>query len=100
MSQQEPPYHSAMTHYIFSRPPPAGCSNDATAWGEWGSAHGKGSQQLEYLKSLQEITRIRQAHCMVSDAEVYRPHSPYFPTTTQAKPIQQHQGHCLRYGWP
>ena len=78
------PYSSAMDAHILSRPQPEEGSMDATAWGDWGAAHGKHSWQ--YTKSVQEVTRIRNAR-MISPAQLYRSLPPRFPSA----PIPRHQ---------
>jgi hypothetical protein len=103
MSAQLPPYHPNMSHRVImldidkstqGMPQPKEGSMDATAWGEWGSAHGEGSWQ--YRKAVQEIMRIRNSR-LTLDAELYRPRLTYFP---QSAPIPRHQGfggHPSRY---
>ena len=59
---------------MMDAPPPG--SMDATAWGEWGAAHGERSWQ--YSKAVQEVTRIRKARTG-SARDIYTPRPTYFP---------------------
>ena len=80
----------AMDAHILSAPPPG--SDDATAWGEWGAAHGE--QSWQYSKAVQEVTRIRKARTG-STRDIYTPHPTYFPTA--AGPHTHHQGFAPSY---
>ena len=77
---------SAVYPYAMDAPPPPG-SDDATAWGEWGAAHGEHSWQ--YSKAIQEVTRIRKARTG-STRDIYTTRPTYFPPA--AGPHTHHQG--------